>query len=115
MGKFSFVVGAGIGYLFGTRAGRGQYERLKKAGSSVWTNPRVQQGVQKVETKVGDVARERTAAMTDKVAATVKDKIRGPRAGNGVHDSSGGYSSGGYTATPGTTPPRPTEPTPPIS
>lgn len=76
MGKFSFVAGAAVGYVFGTRAGRAQYERLKKAGAAVWSNPRVQGGVQKVEQKVGDAARERTAAMTDKVAATVKDKIR---------------------------------------
>ncbi|MHB1064459.1 MAG: YtxH domain-containing protein [Georgenia sp.] len=96
MGKFSFVAGAAVGYVFGTRAGRAQYERLKKAGAAVWSNPRVQGGVQKVEQKVGDAARERTAAMTDKVAATVKDKIRTTgRPGSGAANSDTGHANSG--------------------
>lgn len=97
MGKFTFVAGAAVGYVLGTRAGRGQYERLKKAGSAVWSNPRVQRQVHKVEDKVGDVARERTAAMTDKVAATVKDKIRNV----GKPDARSGGASGGTAGVPG--------------
>lgn len=97
MGKLTFVAGAAVGYVLGTRAGRAQYERLKKAGSAVWSNPRVQGQVHKVEEKVGDVARERTAAMTDKVAATVKDKIRAagkPDATAGKPDARSGGASG---------------------
>jgi hypothetical protein len=87
MGKLSFFVGAGLGYVLGTRAGRGQYEKIKKASSKVWENPRVQENVQKVETKVTDIAKERGSAVTDKVASTVKDKLH--RSGNGTHSSSG--------------------------
>ncbi len=94
MGKFSFIAGAGLGYLFGTRAGRAQYERIKKVGNAVWENPSVQSRVQKVEHKVGDLARERTAAVTDMVANTVKERIRG--GGNGVKPA-------GTTGTTGTT------------
>ncbi|WP_127125194.1 YtxH domain-containing protein [Georgenia sp. SYP-B2076] len=100
MGKFSFVVGAGLGYLLGTRSGRGQYEKIKKVGNTVWENPRVKESVQKVETKVSDMARERTAAVTDKVAATVKDRItsRGGKPGsNGSQSGGAGFQSGGGT------------------
>jgi len=98
MGKFAFVVGAGLGYVLGTRAGRGQYEKLKKASSKVWENPRVQQNVQKVESRVTDMARERGSAVTDKVASTVKDRLH--RAGD--QSATGeGYTGGGAGATGG--------------
>lgn len=92
MGKFSFVVGAGLGYVLGTRAGRAQYEKLKKASSKVWDNPRVQQNVQKVESRVTEIARERGAAVTDKVASTVKDRLH--KAGD-QSTSGEGYPGGG--------------------
>lgn len=104
MGKFSFVAGAAVGYVLGTRAGRGQYERIKKAGSKVWSNPRVQSQMHKVEHKVGDAARERTAAMTDKVAATVKDKIRGAGSSGGharSHADAAHNGRAGQSAYPG--------------
>ncbi|MFC7404061.1 hypothetical protein [Georgenia alba] len=77
MGKMSFFVGAGIGYILGARAGRERYEAIKRGGAKVWENPKVQSGVQKVEAKVGDVARERGSVVTDKVASAVKSKLRG--------------------------------------
>ncbi|MFC4554873.1 YtxH domain-containing protein [Georgenia faecalis] len=75
MGKFSFVIGAGVGYLLGARAGRQQFEKIKRASKNVWQDPRVQQGVQKVEGKVSEVAREQGSAVTDKVAGMVKGKL----------------------------------------
>lgn len=95
MGKLSFIVGAGVGYVFGTRAGRARYEKLKHVSSKVWDNPRVQQKVHKVEEKVGDMARERGAQLTDKVADTVKSRFSGgsssPASGSGgVHSASNG-------------------------
>ncbi len=75
MGKMSFVVGAGLGYILGARAGRERYEKIKGAGAKVWESPKVQQNVHKVEAKVSDAARQRAGAVTDKVASTVKAKL----------------------------------------
>lgn len=105
MGKFSFLVGAGVGYVLGARAGRGQYERLKKASASVWGNPKVQDRVQKVESKVTDVAKERGSAVTEKVSAAVKEKI----SSRGRHDGGPDFPVGNTgRGTDG-----PMEPTPP--
>ena len=97
MGKFSFVVGFGAGYLVGTRAGRQQFDKIKSASQQVWQNPRVQSGVHRVEEKVTQVAKEQAAAVTDKVAETVKSRINGN--GNGNDSFS---------------PPRPTPPQPEV-
>ena len=48
-GKFLFVVGLGIGYVLGTRAGRERYEQIRKAAEDVWNQPKVQEGVQTVK------------------------------------------------------------------
>jgi hypothetical protein len=43
--KVLFVVGLGVGYVLGTRAGRERYEQIKRAAENVWNTPAVQQGV----------------------------------------------------------------------
>ena len=75
MRKLSFLLGVAVGYFFGTRAGRQQFERIKSTSRAVWQDPRVQSGVQKVEGKVGQVARDQAAAVTDRVADAVKARI----------------------------------------
>lgn len=75
MSKMSFVIGAGLGYVLGTRAGRGQYEKLKKASSSAWQSRPVQGIVHKADETVGDLARTQGSKLTDQVASVVKDKI----------------------------------------
>ena len=44
-GKILFVVGLGVGYVLGTRAGRERYEQIKAAAERVWNTPTVQQSV----------------------------------------------------------------------
>lgn len=77
MGKGTFVLGLGIGYVLGTRAGREQYERMQRAAQGVLGHPWVKDHVQSVESTVDRVAREQAAAATDKVADLVKRKIAG--------------------------------------
>jgi phage-related protein len=59
-GKILFVVGLGVGYVLGTRAGRERYEQIRKAAQSVWNTPTVQHGVGTVKdfamTRVGDLS-----------------------------------------------------------
>ncbi|MFD1717767.1 hypothetical protein [Georgenia deserti] len=75
MGKLSFIVGAGVGYVLGARAGRERYEAIKRGSNKLWQSPTVKKGVHKVEGKVSDVARERGSVVTDKVASAVKAKL----------------------------------------
>lgn len=59
-GKLLFVVGLGVGYVLGTRAGRERYEQIARAADRVWNQPAVQQGVETVKdfasSKLGDVS-----------------------------------------------------------
>jgi hypothetical protein len=58
-GKIAFVIGAAVGYVLGTRAGRERYEQIKKGAQSVWNTPPVQRGVGAVkgavQSKVDDL------------------------------------------------------------
>ncbi|MGF6821989.1 hypothetical protein M2317_000893 [Microbacterium sp. ZKA21] len=58
-GKIGLVVGLGVGYVLGTRAGRERYEQIKTQWLKVWNLDPVQDQVTKVKGFVG----EKTAAI----------------------------------------------------
>ena len=47
-GKITFVLGATIGYVLGTRAGRERYEQIKRGAQRLWATTPVQSGVENV-------------------------------------------------------------------
>ncbi|WP_149083758.1 MULTISPECIES: hypothetical protein [Microbacterium] len=55
-GKIGLVVGLGVGYVLGTRAGRERYEQIKTQWLKVWNTDPVQEQVGKVKDFVGDKA-----------------------------------------------------------
>lgn len=55
-GKLVLLVGFGIGYVLGARAGRGRYEQIKRAASRFWNDPRVSHQVHNVEQFARDKA-----------------------------------------------------------
>ncbi|MDQ0728087.1 hypothetical protein [Microbacterium sp. W4I20] len=55
-GKIGLVVGLGVGYVLGTRAGQERYEQIKKQWLKVWNTDPVQDQVEKVKDFVGDKA-----------------------------------------------------------
>lgn len=61
-GKAGFVLGAALGYVLGTRAGRARYEQIKRGAIAVWETPLVQQGVSTVKDTVGDRVDDMKAA-----------------------------------------------------
>lgn len=73
-GKLLFVLGAGVGYVVGARAGRERYEAMKAQADSLWKDPRVQEKVSEageaVKHRVPDVQGKLTGA-----AGAVKEKI----------------------------------------
>lgn len=70
--KVAFVVGAGLGYLAGTRSGRAQYERVRAWALDVWNDPRVQEYVQEAQAQAAELAREQLAALRAKVDEATK-------------------------------------------
>lgn len=55
-GKIGLVVGLGVGYVLGTRAGRERYDQIKTQWLKVWHLDPVQEQVTKVKDFVGDKA-----------------------------------------------------------
>lgn len=80
-GKVLFALGLGIGYVFGTRAGRARYNQIKSTALKVWNDPRVQEQVSVATEFVKDKAPEVVdfvSANAKKVAAKV-DEARGAK------------------------------------
>ena len=84
--KAAFVAGAGIGYLFGTRAGRQQFEKIKGWASDAWADPRVQTRVNDLESQATRFAKEQGSALMDKAVDAVKSAVPGT-AKHGEHVS----------------------------
>ncbi|AEE47727.1 hypothetical protein [Cellulomonas fimi] len=76
-GKMAFVVGAGVGYLLGTRAGRGQFEKIKGWANDVWQDPRVQGYVQDVESQATAFAKQQGVALKDKAVEAARSAVAG--------------------------------------
>ncbi|WEK61118.1 MAG: hypothetical protein P0Y60_17730 [Candidatus Microbacterium colombiense] len=55
-GKIGLVVGLGVGYVLGTRAGRERYEQIKTQWLKVWELDPVQERVEQAKSFVGDKA-----------------------------------------------------------
>ncbi len=73
-GKILFVVGLGVGYVLGTRAGREKYDQMKAAVEKLWNDPRVQKRVDDAQDFVKDKAPEVAEFLADgakKVVAQV--------------------------------------------
>jgi hypothetical protein len=73
-GKILLVVGLGVGYVLGARAGRERYEEIKAKAQKFWNDPRVQKQVNQAEDFVKDKAPDVAEFLSDgakKVASQV--------------------------------------------
>lgn len=68
-GKIAFVLGAAVGYVLGTRAGRERYEQIKRGAQTVWETDAVQRGVGAVR----GVAQDRIEDVKDTAVRLGKD------------------------------------------
>jgi hypothetical protein len=64
-GKILLVVGLGVGYVLGARAGRGRYEEIKDAAGKLWNDPRVQKQRANAEGFVKDKAPDVAEFLSD--------------------------------------------------
>ncbi len=74
-GKLAFILGAGVGYFLGTKAGREQYEKIKAGARQAMEHPAVKDKVTQAENAIADAVRQQGAKMTDQVAAMVKERF----------------------------------------
>ena len=77
-GKILLVVGLGIGYVLGTRAGREQYDKMKAAAQKFWNDPRVQKQVDNAQDFVKDKAPDVAEFIADG-AKSVVSKVSGSK------------------------------------
>lgn len=82
-GKILFVVGLGVGYVLGTRAGREKYDQMKAAVTKLWNDPRVQKRVDDAQEFVKEKAPEVAEFLADgakKVVSQVSASAKEPAA-----------------------------------
>lgn len=107
-GKLLFVVGLGVGYVLGTRAGRRRYEQIKAAAAKLWDSPVVQKPMQSAQDYAADRIGDLGSAVTESIKRAVSNSGGSSRTsgtgagspGNGVPDPTGedGVGSGGQAS-----------------
>lgn len=99
MRKLLFIVGAGIGYILGAKAGRERYDQISKQAEKVWSNPKVQSTVEDVKAQAPKAAASVAESAKD-IAGQAKAKVTGHE----QTDLSGNYQNeaGSWDAKTGT-------------
>ncbi|WP_242901725.1 YtxH domain-containing protein [Actinomadura terrae] len=72
--KYTFIAGAAVGYVLGTRAGRERYEQLKQWSRQVSENPNVQDVTERLRTKGEEVAGV-ARGKAESIAASTKERV----------------------------------------
>jgi hypothetical protein len=74
-GKILFLVGLGVGYVLGTKAGRERYEQIRSRAKGVWESEPVRRQVD----RAGDFVRERApevAGQVEKQLRKINDQVK---------------------------------------
>ena len=72
-GKLTLLVGVGVGYVLGTKAGRQRYEQIKRKARETWNDPRVQAKADEAKHLAGEKVHQATDALKDKVSSNHGD------------------------------------------
>ncbi len=99
-GKVVLLVGIGIGYVLGARAGRERYDDIKRVARRFWNDPRVSHQVHNVE----QFAKDKAPEVVDFIGDTAKKVIhRAPAKGSAKSAAStSGTTKSGTTKSVGT-------------
>lgn len=91
--RLILLAGLGVGFILGSRTGRQSYERLKAQAQDLWTDPRVQDTVEKANQSI----REKSPAVADAVQ-TAADKVNAASgSSSSVSESEGDADSSAAT------------------
>ena len=85
--KTGILIGVGIGYVLGARAGRERYEQIRAGASKVRRFPIVARPLDAAGQKVSDIVRAGGEQVTDKVADAVKERLFGAPSSKGSAQS----------------------------
>lgn len=96
-GKVAFVLGAAVGYVLGTRAGRERYEQIKRGARRVWQTAPVQRGVNAVRDRVDERADE-LKQLARKTGAQLLGRLSEQAAGSSKNAGASQQSSSGARA-----------------
>jgi hypothetical protein len=77
--KTGMLVGFGVGYVLGTKAGRERYEELKASWDQFMGNPSVQRVVTRGR-EVVEAGTERGIRAVESAEEEVKDRLKEPKA-----------------------------------
>jgi hypothetical protein len=88
--KTGLLVGLGVGYVLGTKAGRERYDELKSSWDQFMGNPSVQSVVTKGK-EVVETGKDRGLKAVEKATDNVKDKL--DSGGSTTSSSSSGRSA----------------------
>lgn len=75
--KIAVLVGLGVGYVLGARAGRERYEKIREKASKLRRFPIVAKPLDKAGDQVSSFVRAQGERVTDKVADAVKERLFG--------------------------------------
>lgn len=87
-GKLVLLVGVGIGYVLGARAGRERYEDIKAWARKLWDDPRVQHQVHEAGEFAKDKAPDVVRALADGTKKVVSRTKRNQGGTNSAADAS---------------------------
>ncbi|HEY7488619.1 MAG TPA: hypothetical protein VH912_29530 [Streptosporangiaceae bacterium] len=73
--RVTFIAGAALGYVLGTKAGRERYEQMKRASRRLAENPTVQETAGVIRAQAGELAGNARNKVTGKFNETVGDRI----------------------------------------
>ncbi|MDQ3990699.1 MAG: YtxH domain-containing protein [Actinomycetota bacterium] len=84
--KTGALVGLGIGYILGTKAGRERYDELRRSWDNFMGNPQIQQMIDRGKDVV-ESAQDKSLRVVqegvEKASGTVKEKLEGGKQGAG--------------------------------
>lgn len=73
--RIAFVLGAGLGYVFGTRAGREKYEQLTRKADELWRHPKVQEQMSEAKEALHTVVTEHVPHLAKRAAFAARDAL----------------------------------------
>lgn len=85
--KTGILIGVGIGYILGTRAGRERYEQIRANASKLRRVPIIARPLDAAGQKMSDLVRAGGEQVTDKVADAVKERLFGAPASQPAAES----------------------------
>ncbi|WP_181766005.1 YtxH domain-containing protein [Streptomyces albidus (ex Kaewkla and Franco 2022)] len=73
--RLTFVAGLAVGYVFGTRAGRERYERLRQTAQRFAENPAVRNATETAAQTGREAASKAAGVVTEKVGHRLPDSV----------------------------------------